>query len=205
MRTATGSPRARCSSAGSTGRRRKLALGKWSRERFAEALAEAARYREALAEGRDPSHVASRLVAAGTFAEAARQFQEDAAWTNAKHRAQWATTMEQVDKALGHLPIAEVRPEHVARALGPRWLEVPVSARRELRRIAEVLDFVYARAGIDKANPADWKRIQYILPRQPHHEVQHFAALAYQKLPTFYADSLPGDEVVTCAAMRFLI
>jgi integrase len=185
------------------GRRQKLSLGSWSPDRYADFLAIATRCRAAVASGHDPRIEPARACAPNTFREAAEQFYAAANFTSAKHMAQCRKTMSQVDKVLGDLHIANIQAEHVVDALSDRWLTRPVSAQRERRRIAEVMDFGLARNGLDKVNPAAWNRLKYLLKRQPKRRVQHFKALPYAALPAFY-DSLPTNRVTACA-LRFLI
>jgi integrase len=169
------------------GRGRVLSLGPWARERYADFLAQGARYQEAVTRGEDPTIERERSSAPGTFGEAATAFYDQATFRSAKHLEHCRTSMIKVGAVLGDMPVATIQTEHVARALRPMWLKTPVTARTVRQRVEEVLDFAFAKAGIEKFNPASRGRLKHLLPKHPKHVVKHHKALAYRDLPQFYA------------------
>ena len=68
-----------------------------------------------------------------TFREAAERFitGNKAGWRNAKHRAQWGSTLATYAYPhMGDLPVADVATEHVLAALHPIWTTKPETAAR---------------------------------------------------------------------------
>ncbi len=139
-----------------------------------------------LAEARDKTAGLLRMVRAGTdplqerdarAAEAAAKVQaekvqvlsfkavaaayiaaHEAGWRNAKHRAQWASTLEAYAYPhMGDLPAAAVATGHVMAALEPIWRTKPETANRLRGRIEAVLDYAKARGWRDGENPARWR------------------------------------------------
>jgi integrase len=186
------------------GKGKVLSLGAWSADRYSEFLALGVRYRQAVEAGHDPTVERVRATAPATFREAATVYYDQATFRSAKHLQHCRDSMDTVSKILGDLRFSDIQTEHVARSLEGVWLATPTTGRRVLRRIREVIDFGFARNGIEKFNPATWDRIKHILPKQPKHRTRHFKALPYTDIPAFY-ESLPGNEVMTAAALRFLV
>ncbi|MFU8765815.1 MAG: phage integrase central domain-containing protein, partial [Haliea sp.] len=66
---------------------------------------------------------------------------ESAEFKNAKHAAQWLTTLEKyVIPQLGKLPVAEIDTPQVLAVLQPIWAEVPETASSVRQRISAVFD-----------------------------------------------------------------
>jgi integrase len=73
---------------------------------------------------------------------------------NAKHKAQWRSTMETyVFPAIGDRPIAEVTTRDVLDVLSPIWFEKPETAKRVLQRIEAVFKSAILRGDREKASP----------------------------------------------------
>ena len=95
-----------------------------------------------------------------TFSNAASRYIDghSSTWRNAKHRHQWARTLETyVDPIFGGVPVRDVETAHVLAALEPIWLTKPETASRLRGRIETVLDFARARGWRSGENPAAWK------------------------------------------------
>ncbi len=79
-------------------------------------------------------------------------------WKNAKHAAQWRTTLETYAyPIIGNLNVADVDEAHLVRVLQPIWKTVPETARRLRGRIEAVLGFAIVSKFRKGENPARWK------------------------------------------------
>ncbi len=89
-----------------------------------------------------------------TFEEVARLAHETkaAGFKNAKHSAQWITTLETYAfPTLGERPVGDIRAGDVADVLRPIWHEIPETASRVGQRIASVLRYAEAHGWTDRA------------------------------------------------------
>ena len=125
-----------------------------------------------------------------TFREAARRYIDghSAAWRNAKHAAQWGSTIESyVNPVFGRIPVADVATSHVLAALEPIWLTKPETASRLRGRIETILDFAKTREWRSGENPAAWKgHLALTLPaRSKVAKVEHHAALPWREIGDF--------------------
>ena len=79
-----------------------------------------------------------------TFRDAVRQFLtvHEAGWRNAKHRAQWRTTLEGVFPKLGSRSVASIDQALINETLAPIWTKTPETASRIKQRIERVLAWV---------------------------------------------------------------
>ncbi len=167
------------------GRRRDIGLGSVSKVPLKLARERAAEVRAQIESGIDP--VAQRKKAAGipTFAEAARQVHGEhrASWKNAKHAAQWLSTLESYAfPAFGNRSVADVDAAAVRDALAAIWLQKPETARRLRQRICTVVDWSVAK-GYREAGLA-MPVIDKALPRQ-RAQPKHHKAVPYAELPEF--------------------
>lgn len=209
------------------GKRREAGLGRAGEGRADVTLAEArqktADWRRLLAEGKDPL-VERETVAARRKAEAqheaalAKPFREvadlyinghETAWRNAKHRQQWANTLETYAYPhMGDLPCGQVSTAEVMAALEPIWAVKPETASRVRGRIEAVLDYATARGWRSGENPARWRgHLANLLPaRRRVAAVKHYAAMPWQEVAAFMA-TLPAMEPNSMAslALRFAI
>src|SRR4051794_7767952 len=77
--------------------------------------------------------------------EAAHKEQK-AGWRNAKHRAQWLSSLEAYAYPfIGDLPVTDVDGPAIRDLLIEIWLTKPETARRVRQRIGAVLDWAYAK------------------------------------------------------------
>jgi len=84
-----------------------------------------------------------------SFRQAAERYikAHEATWRNAKHRAQWSTTLETyVWPAFGDLDVTAIDTGLVLKAIEPIWNSKPETASRVRGRIETVLDWASARA-----------------------------------------------------------
>ena len=168
------------------GKRADLGLGPYpavslaaARTRARENLSQAKTGGNPLAARQEEANVA----AVPTFEALARQHiaENQHSWRNAKHRAQWLSTLEAYAfPALGSLRVNEVTRKHVAGLLSLIWTTKPETARRVRQRIRAVMDRAVALEHIDY-NPAG-EAINAALAKQRRVK-EHHRALPYRQLP----------------------
>ena len=131
----------------------------------------------------------------------------EAGWRNAKHRAQWTSTLETyAHPHLGDIPVADVGTAHVMAALEPIWTKTPETASRVRARVESVLDYAKAREWRTGENPARWRgHIANMLPRRAKvAKVKHHAALPWREIGAVIAD-LRKRPAVAARALEFTI
>jgi integrase len=199
------------------GRAREMGLGPLSTIGLADARTRAAECRRLRHDGIDPieARKASRGQAALdaakaiTFKAAAAAYiaAHQKGWGNAKHAAQWTTTLARyAEPVLGALPVEAIDAGLVLKVLEPIWTEKPETAGRLRGRIEAVLDWATARGYRRGDNPARWKgHLDQTLPaRSKVQKVKHHSALAYDEMPEFMA-ALPQQEGIAALALEFTI
>ena len=160
---------------------------------LAQARTRASAMRALIADGQDPL-AAKRLEEAAakpqTFGEVALSLIEGKkeGWRNAKHAAQWRSTLETYCKAIWAIPVAEVDTAAVLKCLTPIWGTKPETASRVRGRLESVLSAAKVRGLRSGDNPALWRgHLDQLLPRAKKLSRGHHAALPYQDVPTFLA------------------
>jgi integrase len=208
------------------GVRREAGLGATHTRDLKEARDEAKAMRQLLLKGVDPieyrdKDIEAKAVEAAkdkTFAEVARQYlathRHD--WKNAKHAAQWETSLTKEAKAITNLPVAKIDTAHILQVLEPIWRVKPESASRTRGRIERVLAYAIAAnyRRREDGNPARWDgSLKELLGSKSHaqrakHErtqkTGHHLALAYQALPGFMA-ALRKLDSLSAHALEFTI
>ena len=190
------------------GRRKDIGLGSTDVVSLAEARERARQYRSVAKAGGDPiadKRKASRSVP--TFGQAARlvHAQHAPSWRNAKHGAQWLSTLETYAfPTIGSLRVDQIDVPAVLKVLAPIWLTRPETARRVRQRIRSVLDWARAAGHRDGENPVG-PVLAKALPRQTG-TAGHHAAMPYSDVPEFVRRlrESPASEVVRLA-FEFLI
>ncbi|WP_237051307.1 tyrosine-type recombinase/integrase [Magnetospirillum sp. ME-1] len=173
------------------GKRRDMGLGAIHTISLAEAREEARRCRQLVRDGIDPidSRRAAKLSARATAAKTMtfRQCAEayikshEAGWSNAKHGAQWTSTLETyVYPSFGSLPVNAVDTGLVMKVLEPIWSTKTETANRVRGRIESILDWAAVRKHRIGENPARWRgNLDKLLPaRAKVAKAGHHAALA---------------------------
>ena len=135
------------------GKQREMGLGPAGpgQVSLAEARAAASEARRLLAQGKDPleakreAKVEAKAAEAGqvTFGEFADGFiaLHEGEWKNAKHRAQWRSTLgDNYCAELRRRQVSEVGTEDVLKAIRPLWVDRRETASRLRQRIERVLD-----------------------------------------------------------------
>jgi integrase len=199
------------------GRPRWMGLGPVSLFRLDEARAKALDARRLRHEGTDPidarrnARQQARLEAAKaiTFKECAVAYiaARAAGWQNAKHAAQWETTLgTYVYPVIGSLPVQAVDTGLVDKVLRPIWLEKSETAGRVRGRIEAILSWAKVHGYRTGENPARWRgHLDQLLPsRTKVRNVKHHAALPFAAIGTFVSD-LRSQEGTAARALEFVI
>ena len=190
------------------GRRRDLGLGAYPDVTLLIARERALDARRLIANGEDPI-AKKRQAKPKTFKDAALELIESKrpGWKNAKHAAQWTSTLETyVFPKIGSVQVARVETADVIAALKPIWAEKPETANRVRQRIEAVLDYATAlglRAG---DNPARWRgHLDHLLPKPTKvRAVKHHPALPHAEIAGFMGD-LSNRTGVGARALAFTI
>ncbi|WP_233863999.1 tyrosine-type recombinase/integrase [Paraburkholderia adhaesiva] len=196
-----------------TGKRRDAGLGVYPEVPIVDAREKALAMRRQLDAGKDPieerdreQQAASIAAAALTFEKAARQLHEELkpGWKNAKHAAQWISTLETyVFPKFGGKPLDAITPADCAEVLRPIWLEKAETASRTRQRMHAVMQWAWAHGHIT-ANPVSV--VDHLLPKQ-NAKKEHQPAMPWRDIPAFakaqFRDIERGDN--TRAALLFLI
>lgn len=199
------------------GKRRDIGLGGFPDVTLAGAREAARITREKIKNGIDPiaerqaarSTLAAAVASALTFKQAAEKYIEanEAAWKNAKHAAQWTSTLESYAyPTIGNLQISHVDTVHVVAILEPIWNVKTETASRLRGRIESILDWAKVRGYRKGENPARWKgHLDHILPpRTKVQKVRHHAALDYRDIGAFLA-ALKAVDGMGSRALEFAI
>jgi integrase len=206
-----------------------LGLGGLNTFSLPEARERARTLRQRLKDGIDPiaaerAEKAERELAAAktlTFAQAAQSYfdQHEGQWRNAKHRAQFISTIQTfANPIIGNLPVAAIDTGLVLKVLeqkvdaergypaGTLWQARPETASRLRGRIEAVLAWATVRGYRSGDNPAHWRgHLSEALPaRSANGKVEHHAALPFSELPAFMVD-VRQREGVAAQALQFVI
>jgi integrase len=133
--------------------------------------------------------------------------QKSAEWRNAKHAAQWRSTIEQyANPVLGDLPLDEIDTDHVLQVVSPIWAIKTETASRLRGRIEWILAAAITRKLRPSPNPAAWRgHLETLLPRPKKVKaVRHHPALPYDQIPALIARLHDTDSPVALA-LEFLI
>jgi integrase len=194
-----------------------------------EARAKALDARRLHHQGRDPIETRNAVRAqerldaakAMTFSNCASAYirAHRAGWRNAKHAAQWETTLatyaepiigalsvQTVDTALIMKALEQEVCDTLGNAAKPLWTARPETASRLRGRIEAILDWAKVRGYRDGENPARWRgHLDKLLPaRTKVRKVEHHAALPYAEIPAFMA-KLREQDGVSARALEFAI
>ena len=196
------------------GRRRDIGLGPYPAVSLATARAIAHDNRTAVAQGRDPvaekreARKAARRPAPSipTFAQAAARVIElrRPTWSNAKHAAQWESTLATYAHPLiGHKTVDSITPSDALAVLTPIWTTKPETASRVRQRMETVLDWAVTHSyRLD--NPAG-RSLLRVLPRVQQRK-EHLQALPYVQVPDAMAKVRGSTaDVPTRLSFEFLV
>ena len=182
------------------GGRRDIGLGGYDDVPVDDAREAARVMRLKVKEGIDPliEKRANRVAAAAekasalTFKQAAQQYiqSKEAGWKNAKHAAQWTSTLEKYAfPVAGNLLVRDIDTACVLRIIEPIWTSKTETASRVRGRIESVLDWAKVRGYRTGDNPARWKgHLDHLLSaRKEVAAVRNHAALDYRRIGQFMA------------------
>lgn len=199
------------------GKRRHMGLGAFPDVPLVQAREKAREAKAAIDRGLDP--IEERNKASGrlrheaehsrTFIQAAEAYIQAHAdsWKNAKHRAQWASTLETYAyPVIGKLSVRDVKKEHILRVLEPIWKDKTETAKRLRGRIESVLDWAAVRGFRTGENPAAWKgNLDHLLAAPSRlQRVQHHRALPVDQAPAFM-EALRAKTGLSALVLEFLI
>lgn len=190
------------------GRRRDLGLGAYPDVSLAMARERAAEARRLIAIGEDPI-TKKQQAKPKTFKEAALELikSKRPGWKNAKHAAQWTSTLESyVFPKIGQVQVAKIETADVIGSLTPIWTDKPETASRVRQRIEAVIDYATALGIRSGDNPARWRgHLDHLLPKpRKVRAVKHHPALPHAQTADFMID-LATREGVATRALTFTI
>lgn len=190
------------------GKRHDLGLGAYPEVTLAMARERALQARRMIQEGEDPI-AKKRQAQPKTFKDAALELIESKrpGWKNAKHAAQWTSTLEAyVLPGLGRMQVARIETADVMGVLKPIWTAKPETANRVRQRIEAVLDYASALGIRTGDNPARWRgHLDHLLPKPTKVKaVKHHPALPHAEIAEFMED-LSKRTGVAARALAFTI
>ncbi len=190
------------------GRRHDLGLGAWPEVSLAMARDRALRARRMIQEGEDPI-AGKRRARPKTLRDAALELIDSRrpGWRNAKHAAQWTSTLEAYAfPGLGRMQVARIGPADVIGVLKPIWNDRPETANRMRQRIEAVLDYASALGIRTGDNPARLRgHLDHVLPKPSKvRAVRHHPALPHAGIAGFMED-LSGRTGVAARALAFTV
>jgi integrase len=198
-------------------KRREMGLGGYPDVPLAEAREKARKAKQFIQDGLDPieqrraakSRLKAEQAKAITFQQAAAAFiaAQEHGWKNAKHAAQWTSTLETYAyPTIGEMLVRDVDDAHVLQILTEIWTTKTETASRLRGRIEKVLDWAIAGKFRDAPNPAKWKgnlEMRLAAPSKVA-KVAHHAALPYDDMVTFMQDLRQADGM-GARALEFAI
>ncbi|MEJ3959280.1 integrase arm-type DNA-binding domain-containing protein [Brachymonas sp. G13] len=197
------------------GKRREMGLGGFDDVTLAQAREKARQARQQAIEGIDPvqERKAARLrrktETVPTFKKCAIAYIDAhaAEWRNAKHAAQWASTLETYAYPLiGEMSVADIETRHVLEVLRPIWTTKTETAARLRGRIEQILSAATVPGYRKGDNPARWRgHLDHLLPKPSKiAKVQHHAAMPIDETPQFMV-TLAGITGISAKALEFAI
>jgi integrase len=184
------------------GKAREMGLGTPATVPLADAREKAANARRMVAQGLDPIHERKRTGGVPTFGEMADQVREAllAGFRNAKHKAQWKSTLATYAASLGDKPVDTITTDDVLAVLKPIWTEKSETASRVRGRIEKVLDAAKAKGYRQGENPARWRgHLDNLLSKKSKLTRAHHAAMPYDHVAAFVGRLREGDSIAALA------
>ena len=169
---------------------------------LADAREKAASARRKVAAGLNPIDERKRASGVPTFGEMADQVWETLSpgFRNAKHKAQWKSTVATYAAPLSNKPVDTITTDDVLAVLKPIWTTKPETASRVRGRIEKVLDAAKAKGFREGENPARWRgHLDHLLSRPSKLARGHHAAMAYEDVADFFARLRERDAIAALA------
>lgn len=199
------------------GRPREMGLGSFNAVSLGIARERARQCRLLLSEGKDPivardaGRTASALSAARfkTFDQCAAAYikAHRDSWKNAKHAAQWETSLATyATPVFGALPVSDIDTDLVVQALRTIWDTKTETATRLRGRIESILDWAAVSKYRHGDNPARWRGHLENLLANPNKiaPVKNRPALPWQEIAKFMVQ-LAEREGIAARAVQFAI
>ena len=193
------------------GKLKEMGLGGLSSVSLAEARDKAAEARRTLTGGINPIERRRSVDAARQHATTFGAFSEklvtDLAhgFRNAKHIAQWGTTLATYAAPLKDTPLDAIAADDILAVLKPIWLTKHETASRVRGRIERVLDAAKAKGLRTGENPARWRgHLSNLLSKRQKLTRGHHPAMPYPAVPAFVAE-LRTRDAIAALALEFCI
>lgn len=168
----------------SNGKRREKAIGTANRIKLARAKEIALKYRTALAEGIGPEEPKQGDKKERTFneiyAEAIEVTDNVRQWKNAKHRAQWFSTIETYAcPVIGDMPLNSITRNDIIKVLEPIWMEKNPTAIKLRGKIERVFAYAIFKGEYSHPNPATYRgNLDMVFaPQSKVHTEKHFESM----------------------------
>ena len=195
-----------------TSKLREAGLGSFTNQRVTlkQARDRADVYRDMVWNGLDPiaekrnriEEARAALANRMTFKDCATRYIDahKASWRNAKHTAQWSSSLNTYAAPIMELPVADIDDALVLQCLEPIWTTKTETASRVRQRIECVLDWAIARKYRSGENPARWRgHLDKLLPKPNKlKNIQHRPALDYRQAGVFMAKLREGHTLSAC-------
>ena len=199
------------------GKRKELSLGPVSVITITQARAKAAEYHHLLETGVDPQAAKKEKLrsmrdagsvdkVADTFADLLREalptIENAKRWRNAKHRAQWQSTLETYAlPVLGPKPVEDITRDDVLAVLRPIWDSKSETASRLRGRLEAVFSYAIATGKRVAANPATWRgNLDLFLPPPSRvQKVEHHEALSLDETRALLEEWNPPKSISASA------
>ena len=123
---------------------------------------------------------------------------------NAKHKAQWRSTLDAAVKIIGNMNAVEITRDDVKRVLEPIWKKTPETASRLRSRIEAVLDLDRIADQREGLNPASREALKNWLKPRKTAKGGKFPALDLKDMPTWFAE-LRKREGMSARALEFAV
>ena len=188
------------------GRRREIGLGSAKIVSVATARKKAYQNLVLVSDGIDPIENNKQDKTIPKFEEAARTVFEAnrPTWRNAKHAAQFITTLETYAfPIIGNISVADISSTHVLQILSPIWVTKPETARRIRQRLSTVFKWCIAKQW-RADDPADLAIVR-ALPNQKKN-IMHRKSISYNEVKDFIETvSKSSAGLSTKLGLEFLI
>ena len=198
-------------------RSREMGLGSLNAVSLSLVREKASQCRTLLADGIDPIEYRdaekSKQIAHThkniTFREASESYitSHSAGWKNAKHAAQWASTLNTYAyPILGEVYVSDIDTSLVVQVLDPIWSVKTETASRVRGRIEKILSWATVSGYRKGENPARWRgHLDNLMPPPSRmRRVKHHAAMPYSEVGNFI-QQLRNGSGVSHRALEFAI